>query len=124
MRDREGKEKKNYQRKQASGTNSIGLYYRCGRIAFLVPRTRPTPHGLDDVDPQCHLIRTPTPNEAFSPAWWPSYTRLNRDAVSSGIGWFGGALMALRLAALEAGGLRRESLSILPATATSFLSVC
>lgn len=79
----EGKGSKNSKRKQASGTDSIGLYCRCSRMAFLVPRTRPTPHDLDDVDPQCHLIRTPTPDEAFSPASWPSYTRLDRDAVSS-----------------------------------------
>lgn len=106
----EGNGGKSSKRKQASGTDSIGSYCRCSRIAFLVPRTRPTPHDLDDVDPQCHLVRTPTPDEAFSPASWPSYTRLDRDAVSlsrHGIGWFGGALMALGLAALEAGGLRR-----------------
>lgn len=116
--------------KQASGSDSIRLQCRYSRIAYLVsfrgalaPWTRPTPHDLGDFDPQCHLIRTPTADEAFSPASWPSYTRLDHNGFlviesdgSAGVAGFG-------LAGWEADGLRRESLSILPATATSSLSI-
>lgn len=52
--------------------------------------TWPTPHDLDDFDPQCHLIRTPTPEKLSPPHRGPvipdSITTLSRH----GIGWFGG----------------------------------
>lgn len=79
----EGKDKG----KQASGSDSMGLHCRMAYLVAsrgaLVHQTQATPHDLDDLDPQCHLIRTPTHDEAFPPASWPSYTRLDRDAVSS-----------------------------------------
>lgn len=97
-----GKRGQKTRAKQASGSDSIGLQCRSQQDRVpglsrgaLAPRTRPTPHDLDDFDPQCHLIRTPTSGEAFSPASWPIYTRLDRGAVSSWNRMVRWALLAL-----------------------------